>query len=505
MSTVPYRFEQTASAAEVVARWSGLGAGEESGDKVAVAGRIMLSRPQGKLAFAELRDASGAVQLFALSHVTQDFDAFSRLRLGDWIGASGEVVRTRRGELSVKVTDWVLLARARRPFGDKWRGVTDVETRFRQREVDLWANPESRRTLLLRSMLIRRMRERLWDLGFIEVETPILHPIPGGAHARPFVTHFRALDMDVYLRVAPELYLKRLVVGGFEKVFEIGRLFRNEGLSPRHNPEFTSLELYQAYADYRDIMELVEELVSGLALDICGTTSISYQGRTLDLAPPWRRATMSDVVREATGLDVSVHTPPETLARWARQAGIPVEHGWGPGKLVLELYEKTTEGALWDPVFVYDYPKEVSPLARTHREDPLLAERFEPVVAGRELGNAFSELVDPAEQLARFEEQAAARAAGDEEAMVVDTDYVRALEHGLPPTGGLGIGVDRLAMLFADAAHIREVISFPMMRPERAGEEAAGEEGAGEEGAGEEGAGEEGARLPSAPGQIVEE
>jgi lysyl-tRNA synthetase class 2 len=467
VTTVPYRFDQTAAASEVVARWSGLAAGEESGDEVSVAGRVMLSRPQGKLAFAELRDSSGAVQLFALDAVTRDFDAFSRLRLGDWIGATGQVVRTRRGELSVKVADWVLLAQARRPFGDKWRGVTDVETRFRQREVDLWTNPDSRNTLLLRSQLVRRMRERLWDMGFIEVETPILHPIPGGAHARPFVTHFRALDMDVYLRIAPELYLKRLTVGGFEKVFEIGRLFRNEGMSPRHNPEFTTLELYQAYVDYRDIMVLVENLVSGLAQDLLGTMSFTYQGRPLDLTPPWRRATMSELIGEATGHDVSVHTPRQTLEAWAREAGIEVDPSWGPGKLVLEIYEKTTEGDIWGPIFVCDYPKEVSPLARVHRKDPLLAERFEPVVAGREIGNAFSELVDPDEQLARFEEQAAAREAGDEEAMVIDLDYVRALEHGLPPTGGLGLGIDRLAMLFSDTAHIREVISFPMMRPER--------------------------------------
>ncbi|MGH8988874.1 MAG: lysine--tRNA ligase, partial [Acidimicrobiales bacterium] len=371
-------------------------------------------------------------------------------------------------ELSVRVADWVMLAPAQRPFGDKWRGVTDVETRFRQREVDLWAHPGSRSTLLLRSRLVRRMRERLWDMGFVEVETPILHPIPGGAHARPFVTHFRALDMDVYLRIAPELYLKRLVVGGFEKVFEIGRLFRNEGISPRHNPEFTTLELYQAYVDYRDMMTLVEDLVSGLAVDLLGTTSITYQGRALDLAPPWRRATLTELVFERTGLDVSVHTPRPTLERLARDAGVETERSWGPGKLLLELYEKTTEGELWEPVFVHDYPKEVSPLARVHREDPMLAERFEPVIAGRELGNAFSELVDPDEQLARFEEQVAARDAGDEEAMLVDTDYVRALQHGLPPTGGLGIGIDRLAMLLSDSAHIREVISFPMLRPERA-------------------------------------
>lgn len=492
MSTVPYRFDQTVAAAEVAARWGGLGAGEESGDEVAVAGRVMLSRPQGKLAFAELRDSSGAVQLFALESATGDFDEFTRLRLGDWIGARGQVMRTRRGELSVKVADWVLLAEARRPFGDKWRGVTDTETRYRQREVDLWANPDSRRALVMRSQLVRRMRERLWALGFVEVETPILHPIPGGAHARPFVTHHRALDMDFYLRIAPELYLKRLVVGGFEKVFEIGRLFRNEGMSPRHNPEFTTLELYQAYADYADIMVLVEDLVSGLAQDLCGTSSITYQGRTLDFTPPWRRATMAELVAEATGLDVSVHTPRETLGSWARERGVKVEESWGPGKLVLELYEKTTEGDLWGPVFVCDYPKEVSPLARVHRDDPLLAERFEPVIAGRELGNAFSELIDPDEQRVRFEEQAVQREAGDDEAMVIDADYLRALEHGLPPTGGLGIGIDRLAMLLADATNIREVISFPTMRPEAQGP---GGQGTGPEGPGPEGTGPEAAEA----------
>jgi lysyl-tRNA synthetase class 2 len=462
---IPYRFEQTATAAEVVARWSGLGAGEESGDVVAVAGRVMLSRPQGRLAFAELRDSSGAVQLFALERDTRDFDAFTKVKLGDWIGARGEVVRTRRGELSVKVDEWVLLADARRSFGDKWRGVTDVETRYRQREVDLWANPESRRALVLRSQLVRRMRERLWEKGFMEVETPILHPIPGGAHARPFVTHHNTLDVDFYLRIAPELYLKRLVVGGFEKVFEIGRLFRNEGMSPRHNPEFTTLELYQAYVDYADVMVLVEDLVSGLASDLCGTTALTYQGRAVDFTPPWRRAPMTELVEEAIGRPVSVHMAREELARLARDHGVGVDDGWGPGKLVLELYEKTTEAGLWDPVFVLDYPAEVSPLARRHRSDPLLSERFEALVVGREIANAFSELTDPDDQRARFEDQARQRAAGDEEAMLVDEEYLRALEHGLPPTGGLGVGIDRLAMIFADVANIREVITFPTMRP----------------------------------------
>ena len=467
MAEVPYSFARTAEAAELHRRHHGLGAGEETDDVVSVAGRVMLMRPQGRLAFATLRDASGQVQLFALAKVTADFEGFSRLSLGDWVGATGRVVRTRKGELSVQVQKWVLLAETRRGFGDKWKGVSDIETRFRQREVDLWANERTREVLGLRSRLLSALRRRLEAMGFVEVETPVLHPIPGGALARPFVTHHNALDADLYLRVAPELYLKRLVVGGFDKVFEIGRVFRNEGLSPRHNPEFTILELYQAYADYRELAVLVEELVSGLASELCGTTALTYQGRTLDLTPPWRRATMAELVSEAVGAAVDVHAPVEDLRARAMAVGVDPQPAWGAGKLLLELYEKTTEPSLWGPVFVMDYPAEVSPLARRHRDDPELVERFEPVVAGRELGNAFSELVDPDDQRARFEAQAAAKAAGDEEAMAVDEDYLRALEYGLPPTAGLGIGVDRLVMLLTDTANIREVIPFPALRPER--------------------------------------
>jgi lysyl-tRNA synthetase class 2 len=311
------------------------------------------------------------------------------------------------------------------------------------------------------------LRRRLEADGFVEVETPMLHALVGGATAKPFVTHHNALDTDLYLRIAPELFLKRLVVGGFEKVFEIGRVFRNEGLSTRHNPEFTMLELYQAYADYRDFMVLVEQLVAGVAAEMGGTTCLTYQGRTLDLTPPWRRATMAELVTEATGVEASVHTAVDELRTRVAAAGVDPDPSWGPGKLLQELYEKTTEPDLWGPVFVTDFPAEVSPLARRHRDDPDLVERFEPVVAGRELGNAFSELVDPDDQRTRFEAQAAARAAGDEEAMVVDEDYLRALELGLPPTAGLGIGIDRLVMLLADVANIREVIAFPTLRPER--------------------------------------
>jgi lysyl-tRNA synthetase class 2 len=467
MADVPYRYERTAEAASLHERYAGLGAGEETEDDVAVAGRVMLNRPQGRLAFATLRDSSGQIQLFATEKVTADFDAFSKLSQGDWVGARGRVMKTRKGELSVQVHEWVMLAEARRSFGDKWKGVTDVETRFRQREVDLWANERAGEVLRLRSRVVSWLRRRLEADGFVEVETPMLHALVGGATAKPFVTHHNALDTDLYLRIAPELFLKRLVVGGFEKVFEIGRVFRNEGLSTRHNPEFTMLELYQAYADYRDFMVLVEQLVAGVAAEMGGTTCLTYQGRTLDLTPPWRRATMAELVTEATGVEASVHTAVDELRTRVAAAGVDPDPSWGPGKLLQELYEKTTEPDLWGPVFVTDFPAEVSPLARRHRDDPDLVERFEPVVAGRELGNAFSELVDPDDQRTRFEAQAAARAAGDEEAMVVDEDYLRALELGLPPTAGLGIGIDRLVMLLADVANIREVIAFPTLRPER--------------------------------------
>jgi len=463
---IGYRFETTSGAGDAARSFAHLETGEESGVTVAAAGRIMRSRPQGRLAFAELRDWTGAIQLFAVASLTPDFEEFCRLSLGDWIGVTGEVVRTQRGELSIKVASWELLARARRGFGDKWHGVSDPDIRYRQRELDLWANDGVRDVFLLRSKVVASIRRRLAAAGFVEVETPVLHPILGGATARPFVTHYNALHTDVYLRIATELYLKRCVVGGLERVFEIGRTFRNEGLSPRHNPEFTMLELYQAYGDYTDMMLICEDIVAGTAEELLGRTAITYQGREVDLTPPWRRATLEELIAEHAGVEVDLSMGAEQLRRLASSLAVPFEPWYGPGKLILEIYEKTTESELWGPVFVCDYPQEVSPLARQHRSKPGYVERFEPIIAGREIGNAFSELADPDDQRARFEDQEREKALGDDEAMTVDWDYLRALELGLPPTGGLGLGIDRLVMLYADVANIKEVLLFPALRPE---------------------------------------
>ena len=468
MAEIPYQFAPDSKIEGVITKHAGLGAGEETDDVVTIAGRLMLRRVQGKLAFGTLDDGSGRIQLFAPSKSTPDFDEFCDLNLGDWLGVTGVVMTTRRGELSVRVDSWVRLAEARRPFPDKWHGISDTDTRYRQRYVDLWVTPEAREAFKTRSRMISLTRSFLEDRGAMEVETPIFHPIPGGANARPFTTHHNALDLDLYLRIAPELYLKRLTVAGFEKVFEIGRVFRNEGVSTRHNPEFTMLELYEAYADYEDIMRLVEELVEHLAIEITGSTVLAMGDRELDVAKPWRRATMTELIEESIGVALTLNTPIEELRAIASEHEIPIKDGYGPGKLILEIYEKTTESSLWGPVYVTDYPIEVSPLSREHRSNPGMTERFEAILAGRELCNGFSELVDPEQQRIRFEEQAAQNAGGDDEAMVVDEDYLRALEYGLPPTGGVGIGIDRLAMLLTGATSIRDVVLFPTLRPEQA-------------------------------------
>ena len=463
---IPHRFDPTTTAAAIRAEHESIDDGTETGVEVTIAGRLMLRRVQGKLAFGTLQDSGERLQLFAPSKVTPDFDAFCSLNLGDWIGVTGEVMKTRKGELSIKVQDWVVLAEAKRPFPDKFHGISDPDTRYRQRYVDLWVTPESREAFIMRSKTISLIRRWLEDRDFIEVETPVFHPIPGGALAKPFTTHHNALDLDVYLRIAPELYLKRLTVGGLNRVFEIARVFRNEGISTRHNPEFSMLELYQAYADYTDIMELVEQLVEHLAIELHGTTELAYGDRTIDLAAPWRRASMLELIEEQTGRVLALDMPIDDLRAVADEFEVPYKDSYGPGKLVLEIYEKMVEGVLWDPIFVVDYPKEVSPLSRDHRELAGFTERFEGIVAGRELCNAFSELIDPDEQRSRFEEQAVQKAAGDDEAMVVDEDYLRALEYGMPPTGGLGIGIDRLVMLLTNVHTIRDVVLFPTLRPE---------------------------------------
>ena len=464
---IPFRFEVTNSASQLLSEHSDLAEGDSSGVTASVAGRLMLRRDQGKIVFGVLQDSTERIQLFASEKNTPDFELFSNLHLGDWLGVTGEVIKTKRGEISVRVDSWVRLAEAKRSFPDKWHGISDTDIRYRQRYVDLWVTEESRETFRIRSRIISLIRNWLENRDFMEVETPVFHPIPGGAAARPFETHHNALDIDLFLRIAPELYLKRLVIGGFEKVFEMARVFRNEGISTRHNPEFTMLELYEAYADYEDIMRLVEDLVSELALEICGSTIIQYDGRELDLSTPWKRSSMLDLLNEKIQTNINLQTPIEELRKLCEDLSVPFKDHYGPGKLILELYEKTTEPELWGPIFVTDYPQEVSPLSRAHRSNPDLVERFEAIVAGRELCNAFSEVVDPDDQRSRFATQEKSRDAGDEEAMVIDEDYLKALEYGLPPTGGLGIGIDRLIMLLTDTQAIRDVILFPTLRPEQ--------------------------------------
>lgn len=464
----PVRFDRTATAADLHARYGSLEPGSETDTTVRVAGRMLLRRDQGKLIFATLRDGNHTIQLFVSRAVIGDarFAAFGTLDLGDWIGAEGTVMTTRKGELSVKVTDFLLLSKALRPMPDKWHGIADVDLRYRQRYVDLIANDDARRIFDIRVAAVRAIREWLVARDFVEVETPVLQPIAGGATARPFVTYHNALEMELYLRIAPELYLKRLLVAGYEKVFEIARVFRNEGLSTRHNPEFTMLELYQAYIDYHDVAALTEQLIAHAARVALGTTTVEWGGRTISLEPPLRRATLVDLVREHAAVEMHPSMPVEDARAIADRLDVPWEKAWRSGKLLLEVYEKTTEHRILDPTFVMDYPREVSPLARVHRDDETLTERFELIVGGRELANAFSELNDPVDQRRRFEAQARLGALGDDEAHGVDEDYLRALAYGMPPAGGLGIGIDRLVMLLAGTQSIRDVILFPHLRPE---------------------------------------
>jgi lysyl-tRNA synthetase, class II len=465
----PVTFDPTTTLAEVRSRFDGLEPDTETGEEVTVAGRIVGKREMGKLRFLVLREDGVDLQLLcplkALDEDSQQLIGY--LDVGDWVGATGQVLVSKRGELSVKPVRLTLLGKGLRPLPDKWHGLSDTEARFRQRELDLVVNPEARRVFEIRAKVLRALRAEMEERGFVEVETPMLHPIPGGAAAKPFVTHHNALDTDLYLRIAPELYLKRLIAGGMRRVFEINRSFRNEGMSTRHNPEFTMLESYEAYADYHDVMDLTEALLQRAAKDAVGTLELTHQGRGVSLVGPFRRVPLLELVRDATGeSDLSYDVDRARLLEICDRHDVPTEDAWGVGKLMLELYEALVEHTLWEPTFVIDYPVEVSPLARRHRSEPHVTERFELIVAGREFGNAFSELTDPDDQRERFEAQVRAKAAGDEEAMGLDEAYLRAMELGMPPTGGLGIGVDRLVMLLADVTNIRDVILFPTLRPE---------------------------------------
>jgi lysyl-tRNA synthetase class 2 len=436
--------------------------------RVAVAGRLRVKRVMGKASFVKIEDSSGSLQLFLQRETLGEvYDHFKTWDVGDIVGAEGILFKTKTGELSVRVERLVLLTKSLRPLPDKWHGIADTELRYRRRYVDLTMNEDSRRVFEVRSRIVRYLRAFLDTRGFLEVETPMLHPIPGGAAARPFKTHHNALDADMYLRIAPELYLKRLTVGGFERVYEINRNFRNEGVSTKHNPEFTMLELYQAYADYRDLMEMIETLFQGLADTLFGSRTLEYQGAQYDLSKPFARMTIEDIIlANNADLDPMSLRDASYLRRVCDQMKIPYKAGDGPGKLQIEIFEKTGEHTLLQPTFAYAYPAEVSPLSRRNDQDPFITDRWEFFIGGRELANGFSELNDAEDQAQRFKDQVERKDAGDEEAMYYDTDYVRALEYGMPPTAGLGLGVDRMVMLFTNAPSIRDVLLFPHMRPE---------------------------------------
>ncbi|MDQ6650279.1 MAG: bifunctional lysylphosphatidylglycerol synthetase/lysine--tRNA ligase LysX [Actinomycetota bacterium] len=465
----PVGFPRTTTLAALRARYADLPPDTATGDRVGVAGRVVLSRVGGKLCFATLRDGSGEGQVMlsldrlgeaALAAWKSDVD------LGDHVGVEGEVITSRRGELSVLADRWALTSKSLRPLPDKHHGLTDPEARVRQRYVDLIVNPDARRMLEVRAAVMRSLRASLTDRGYTEVETPMLQPVHGGATARPFVTHMNALNLPLYLRIAPELYLKRLVVGGVENVFEINRNFRNEGVDTRHNPEFTMLEAYQAYGDYDSMLELTRSLVQEAAVAAYGSTVVRHvDGSEHDLGGTWRSVSVHEAVSAALGEPVDVDTPLARLVDLAGAAGVELQPAWGPGAVVLELYEKLVEAATVEPTFYRDFPTEVSPLTRQHRRDPRLAERWDLVAYGREVGTAYSELVDPVEQRRRLTEQSLAAAAGDPEAMVLDEDFLRALEYGMPPSGGLGLGVERLLMTLTGSPSIRETILFPLVRP----------------------------------------
>jgi len=465
----PYRYTVENYAADINNKFASVQEIPHDVHHVKLAGRIMTKRGHGKVNFAHIQDSTGQIQIFIRHNDVgeEKYNLYQKLiDVGDIIGVEGFVFRTQTGELTVYVKDFTLLTKSLRPLPEKWHGLQDKETRYRQRYVDLITNPDVKQVFFTRTKIIQSIRDSLNRRGFIEVDTPILQPIYGGATARPFITHHNALDIDLYLRIANELYLKRLIVGAFDRVYEFSKDFRNEGMDKDHNPEFTLLELYQAYADYEDMMHLVEEIISNAAKEVLGTTQITYQGDAIDLTPPWQRLTMVESVKEYSGIDVEVLSEAE-LRSIAKQREIEVKGKISKGTLIYAFFEAFVEPNLIEPTMITDYPIEISPLAKKKRGNDMFVERFEPFAGGLELGNAFSELNDPIDQSQRFLEQLKQREAGDEEAHLMDEDYVRALEYGMPPTGGLGIGIDRLVMLLTDSSSIRDVILFPQMRPER--------------------------------------
>ncbi|MCR5846242.1 MAG: lysine--tRNA ligase [bacterium] len=461
-------WEPDAHLVDIKGKYAELADGEDTEDVYTVAGRIIAIRNQGKICFIVLRDATAEIQLFCRLNLMGEeaFADVKELDVGDWIGVVGHVCRTRRGELSIVPSQIKLLTKSLRPLPEKFHGLTDKETRYRQRYVDLVANPEVKECFEARFKIISAIRRTMEDLGFVEVETPMLHPIPGGAAARPFVTHHNALDRDFYLRIAPELYLKRLLVGGFERVFEVNRSFRNEGMDPQHNPEFTMMEAYQAYTDFNGMIDLAQKVIKAACLASNPTLQVEYQGVQIDFSGDWAQRPMCDLVSEKVGVEVGFDMDIEELRKLCDKYDIEIESQWGKGKLITELYDELVEGSLIQPTFVTQFPLETSPLAKKNAENPNITDRFELVICGHEYANAFSELNDPVDQRERFIKQVEAKAAGDEEAMGYDEDYIRALEYGMPPAGGIGIGIDRLVMLLTDSPSIRDVLLFPHMREE---------------------------------------
>lgn len=465
MDPFPYSFPKTHTAAEILDKYGNLKEGEESAEDVSIAGRLVLKRGHGKAAFAHLQDETGKIQIYGKIDILgeEKYELYQKLDLGDIVGVRGKVFRTKTGEITVRISHFVLLCKSLHPLPEKWHGLQDKEIRYRERYLDLIVNPEVKEVFVKRSKIVSLVRKFLEEKGFLEVETPLLHVLQGGAAAKPFETFHDALDMPLFMRIAPELYLKRLLVGGFEKVFEMGRVFRNEGMSYKHNPEYTILEVYQAYADYNQIMKLAEELMVAVAKEVLGTLEIEYKGDKINLSPPWKKITLLDALKEE-GIDLA-NKDEEGLRRVAKEKGIEGAEEIGMGKIINVLYDKFVEPNLRQPTFIIDHPLETSPLAKKHRSKPGQVERFELIIAGMELANAFSELNDPLDQRERFKKQAELKAAGDQEAESMDEDFLRALEYGMPPAGGLGIGIDRLVMILTNQPSIRDVLLFPHMKP----------------------------------------